>query len=54
MYLGVVFVYAIIVVLASPIIWIVWWLLASIGETAKSSYPTLPLVTNAKSRLRAA
>jgi len=38
MYLGVVFVYALILVLASPIIWVVWWLLADLGERAAGSY----------------
>jgi len=41
MYLGVVFVYAIIFVLASPLIWVLWWLLADLGERASGSYTTV-------------
>ena len=50
MYLGVVFVYAIILVLASPIIWIVWWLLADLGERAAGSYTRVHSVSTAESR----
>jgi hypothetical protein len=62
MYLSVFIVYAIILVLASPVIWVAWWLLADIGESATGSYltlhpvttPTLHRVTTPKSLPRAA
>jgi hypothetical protein len=54
MYLGVVFVYAIILVLASPLIWIAWWLLADLGERASGSYTTVRSVPTAGSRRQAA
>lgn len=34
MYLGVAFVVVIILVIASPIIWVAWWLRADLGERA--------------------
>jgi len=54
MYLGVVFVYAIILVFASPLIWIAWWLLADLGERASGSYTTVHSVPTAGSRRQAA
>jgi hypothetical protein len=54
MYLGVVFVYAIILVLASPLIWIAWWLLADLGERASGSYTTVRSGPTAGSRRQAA
>jgi hypothetical protein len=54
MYLGVVFVYAIILVLASPIIWIVWWLLADLSERAAGSYTRVHAVPTAESRRQVA
>ena len=54
MYLGVVFVYAIILLLASPIIWVAWWLLDDLGERANGSYATEHRVTTPESRRRAA
>ena len=54
MYLSVVFVYAIILVLASPLIWVAWWLLADLGEPAIGSFTTVHFVTTAESRRRAA
>ena len=54
MYLGVVFVYAIIFVLASPLIWILWWLVADLGERASGSYTTVHSVHAAASRRQAA
>jgi hypothetical protein len=38
MYLGVVLIFAMILVLLSPAIWIAWWLLAGLGSRAKDSY----------------
>lgn len=32
MYVGTLFVYAIILVLLSPVIWVAWWLVADLGE----------------------
>jgi len=54
MYLGVVFVYALILVLASPIIWVVWWLLADLGERAAGSYTRVHYVPTSESHRRAA
>lgn len=54
MYLGVVFVYAIILVLAFPLIWVVWWLLADLGERATGSYTKVHSLPTAESRRRAA
>jgi hypothetical protein len=54
MYLSVVFVYAIILVLASPIIWVAWWLLADIGEHATASQTTVRRGTNRQSRRQVA
>ena len=54
MYLSIVFVYAIILVLASPILWVAWWLLADLGESATGSLTTVHFVTTAESHRRAA
>jgi hypothetical protein len=45
MYLGVVIVYAIILVLVSPVIWVAWWLLADLGGRATGSYTKVHSVT---------
>ncbi|HEY3196296.1 MAG TPA: hypothetical protein VGK42_13770 [Candidatus Dormibacteraeota bacterium] len=37
MYLSVGIVFALILVLASPFIWVAWWLLADVGEAASGS-----------------
>ena len=37
MYLGVGIVFALILVLASPLIWVAWWLLADLGQAAGGS-----------------
>jgi hypothetical protein len=54
MYLGVVFVYAIVLVLASPIIWVAWWLLADFGERVAGSYTEVHSVLTAKSHRQVA
>jgi hypothetical protein len=54
MYLSVVFVYAIILVLLSPVIWVAWWLLADLGDRATGSYTRLYSVTTPQSHRRAA
>ena len=54
MYLSVFIVYAIILVLVSPVIWVAWWLLADLTETATGSYMTLHPVTTPESLRRAA
>ena len=54
MYLGVVFVYALILVLASPLIWVAWWLLADLGERTAGSHTTVLSLPTAESRRRAA
>jgi hypothetical protein len=54
MYLGVVLVYTIILVLISPIIWVVWWLLADLGEKATGSYGAEHHVSAELPRRRAA
>jgi hypothetical protein len=54
MYLGVFFVYAIIFVLASPLIWVAWWLLADLGERAEGSYTRVHYVPTSESHRRAA
>ena len=41
MYLGVFFVYAFVLGLASPLIWVAWWLLADLGELAAGSHTTV-------------
>jgi hypothetical protein len=38
MYLSVFIVYAIILALASPVIWVAWWLVADLGERLTGSY----------------
>ena len=37
MYVGTLFVYTIILVLLSPVIWIAWWLFADLGEKVSGS-----------------
>jgi hypothetical protein len=37
MYLSVGVVFALILILASPLIWVAWWLLADIGEAVSGS-----------------
>ena len=54
MYLSVFIVYAIILVLVSPVIWVAWWLLADLGERATGSYRRLQSVTTPQSRRKAA
>jgi len=54
MYLGVFFVYAIVLVLASPLIWVAWWLLADLGERAVGSYTRVHYVPTSESHRRAA
>lgn len=54
MYLSVFIVYAIILVLASPVIWVAWWLVADLGERATGSYRRLHSVTIPQSRRQAA
>lgn len=41
MYLSVGVVFAIILVMVSPMIWVVWWLFADLGERATGSYRTV-------------
>jgi hypothetical protein len=38
MYLSVGIVFALILILASPLIWVAWWLLADVGEAASGSH----------------
>jgi len=54
MYLSVGVVFAIILVLASPIIWVAWWLRADRGERANGSYTSVDPLTIAEPRRRAA
>jgi hypothetical protein len=54
MYLSVFIVYAIILVLVSPLIWVAWWLLADLGETATGLYRRPRSVTTPQSRRQAA
>jgi hypothetical protein len=54
MYLSVAVVYAIILMFVSPIIWVVWWLLADLGQRANGSYKTVHRVTSAESRRQVA
>jgi hypothetical protein len=54
MYLSVVIVYAIILVLVSPVIWVAWWLLADLGERATVSYIRRHSVTTPTSRRQVA
>lgn len=54
MYLATAFVYAIILVLVSPLIWVAWWVVADLGQRADGSYATVHHVTSAESRRRAA
>ncbi len=54
MYLSVGVVFAIILVLTSPIVWVVWWLLADLGEKATGSYSTVHHATAGEPHRRAA
>ncbi len=38
MYLSVVLIAVILIVLASPALWVAWWLLADVGERAGGRY----------------
>ena len=54
MYLATAFVYAIILGLIFPLIWVAWWVFAELGKTTKGSSPTMHRMTSAESRRRAA
>lgn len=54
MYLTVGVVFVIILVLASPVIWVAWWLLADLGERVGRSQPAVYPMATAESRRRAA
>jgi hypothetical protein len=54
MYLATAFVYAIILVLVSPLVWVAWWVVAGLGPRANGSYSTVHRLTSAESRRRAA
>lgn len=54
MYLSVGVVFAIILALASPVIWVAWWLLADLGERVSGSQPAAYPTVTAESRRRAA
>ena len=54
MYLGVGFVYALILVLVSPFIWLAWWLLADLSQSANGSYRRAHRVTSVESRRQVA
>jgi hypothetical protein len=54
MYLRVGIVFAIILVMASPFIWIAWWLLAKLRERANGAYTPAHPVTFPESRRRTA
>lgn len=54
MYLSVGVVVAIVLVLASPIIWVSWWLLADFSERGNGSYRAEHTVATGQSRHRAA
>jgi len=54
MYLSVGVVVAIVVVLASPIIWVGWWLLADFSERGNGSHRAEHTVAIGRSRHRAA
>ena len=50
MYLGVGIVFALIIVLASPLIWVAWWLLADVGEASGSRGATRQEIEGQPSR----
>lgn len=54
MYLSVFIVYAIILVFASPVIWVAWWLVADLAERATGSYRRPLSVTTPQLRRQAA
>jgi hypothetical protein len=54
MYLSVFIVYAIILVFASPVIWVAWWLVADLAQRATGSHRRLHSVTIPQSRRQAA
>jgi hypothetical protein len=54
MYLATAFVYAIILGLIFPLIWVAWWVFAELGKPANGSSATSHRVTSAESRRRAA
>jgi hypothetical protein len=54
MYLGTLFVYAIILVVLSPVIWVAWWLLADLGSRATGSHGSLHYEPATHSHWRAA
>jgi hypothetical protein len=54
MYLSVGVVVAIVLVLASPIIWVGWWFLADFIERGNGSYPAVHTVAIGQSQHRAA
>lgn len=54
MYLAFSFVYVIILLLVSPIVWVAWWLLADLGEKANGSYAAVHPVAIVESRRLAA
>jgi len=54
MYLSVGVVIAIVLVLASPLIWVGWWLLADLGEKVNGSYGSNHATVTAAPRRRAA
>jgi 4-hydroxybenzoate polyprenyltransferase len=54
MYLSVGVVLAIMLVMLSPVTWVVWWLLADLGEQASGSYPTMHRVIPGEQHRRAA
>lgn len=43
-----------VVVLAPPILWVVWWLLADLGERANGSYRAARYTSTGEPRRRAA
>jgi hypothetical protein len=54
MYLSVGVVLVLVLVFASPIIWVAWWLLADLGQRANSSHARPHTVTAAQSRRQVA
>jgi hypothetical protein len=54
MYLAVVFVAAIILVMMSPVLWVVWWLIADLGEGASGTHSTTRYASTGPGLRRAA
>jgi len=54
MYLGVGFVYVLILVLVSPLIWLAWWMLADLGQRASGSARPAHDATSVESRRQVA